>query len=37
MGRDSSPDHPHYQLAQPWAHGRFTSGFEPQHVFSLAG
>ena len=38
MGHDSGADDAHYQMAQAWAHGHFSGGFQiviyedPDHV-----
>ena len=37
VGHNSGSADAHYHLDQPWAHGRFSGGFGPQHVFVLAG
>ena len=37
IGHDSGRSDPHYQIAQPFAHGRFGGGFGPSHVFLLGG
>src|SRR5579872_3585004 len=37
VGHSSGREDAHYQIAQPWAHGHFSGGFGPQHVFVLGG
>jgi hypothetical protein len=37
VGHDSGRGDAHYHLDQPYAHGRFTGGFGPGHVWRLGG
>jgi hypothetical protein len=37
VGHDSGRGDAHYHLDRPWAHGHFTGGFGPSHVWHLRG
>jgi hypothetical protein len=37
VGHDTGRNDPHYHLDQPYAHGHFTAGFGPSHVWRLGG
>lgn len=37
IGHDTGHGDRHYHLDHPWAHGHFTGGLGPRHVFRLVG
>jgi hypothetical protein len=37
IGHDTGKNDPHYHVDHPWAHGRFSGGFGPSHVWRIEG
>jgi hypothetical protein len=37
VGHDTGKNDPHYHVDHPWAHGHFTAGFGPKHVWRIEG
>ncbi len=37
IGHDTGKNDPHYHVDHPWAHGHFTGGFGPKHVWRIEG
>ena len=37
VGHDTGPNDAHYHLDHPWAHGHFSGGFGPSHVWRIEG
>jgi len=37
IGHDTGKNDPHYHVDHPWAHGHFSGGFGPSHVWRIEG